>query len=120
MWDDNGHIATNYHVVQGANAATVTLSDHSAYPATLAGASPDYDLAVLRINAPAFKLKPLAVGEGCYVRPQLGIDSDDGLSREITRQLGVQGLVILQVQPGSPAAQAGRGCAARRKPPTVR
>lgn len=62
LWDDQGHVVTNYHVIQGANAARVTLSDQSAWKATLTGAFPDKDLAVLRIDAPKAKLKGLAIG----------------------------------------------------------
>lgn len=62
VWDDQGHIVTNYHVIQGADAAQVTLFDQSTYEARLVGSSPEKDLAVLRIGAPSSKLKPLPVG----------------------------------------------------------
>jgi S1-C subfamily serine protease len=62
IWDDAGHIVTNFHVIQDANAVEVTLSDRSSYPAKLVGREPSKDLAVLRIFAPAEKLRPLPVG----------------------------------------------------------
>jgi S1-C subfamily serine protease len=62
VWDDKGHIVTNFHVIQGANGAQVTLADQSTYNAKMVGAFPDRDLAVLRIEAPKEKLPPLAVG----------------------------------------------------------
>jgi S1-C subfamily serine protease len=62
VWDSSGHIVTNFHVIQGANGARVTLSDQTTYDATLVGAFADRDLAVLRINAPINKLPPLALG----------------------------------------------------------
>ena len=62
VWDDQGHIVTNYHVVQGADGARVTLSDQSNYDAKLVGWFPDRDLAVLRIDAPKAKLPPIAIG----------------------------------------------------------
>ncbi|MEO3692149.1 trypsin-like peptidase domain-containing protein [Roseateles sp. DJS-2-20] len=62
IWDENGHIVTNFHVIQGANAATVTLSDQSVLPAKLVGAFPDRDIAVLRIDVPKDKLAPIAIG----------------------------------------------------------
>jgi S1-C subfamily serine protease len=62
IWDERGHLVTNYHVIQGANAARVTLADQSAYPARLVGAFPERDLAVLRIEAPAAKLRPITMG----------------------------------------------------------
>lgn len=63
MWDDRGHIVTNFHVIQGGNGARVTLSDNSTYGASLVGVFPDRDLAVLRIDAPAAKLKAIALGQ---------------------------------------------------------
>jgi S1-C subfamily serine protease len=62
VWDDAGHIVTNFHVIQSAQAAEVTLSDHSNWDARLVGAEPDKDLAVLHIDAPPDKLRPIAVG----------------------------------------------------------
>ncbi|RPI41139.1 MAG: PDZ domain-containing protein [Betaproteobacteria bacterium] len=62
MWDDLGHIVTNFHVIQGASAAHVTLSDQSTWPAALVGYFPDRDLAVLRIGAPKDKIKPIVIG----------------------------------------------------------
>jgi S1-C subfamily serine protease len=62
VWDDKGHIVTNFHVIQSANGARVTLSDQSVWKAELVGVFPDRDLAVLRIDAPKDKLKPVAIG----------------------------------------------------------
>jgi len=62
IWDDQGHVVTNFHVVQGADGARVTLSDQTSYDAKLVGWFPDRDLAVLRIDAPKAKLPPIAVG----------------------------------------------------------
>jgi S1-C subfamily serine protease len=63
MWDDRGHIVTNFHVIQGANGARVTLADQSTYSASLVGVFPDRDIAVLRIDAPAARLKAIALGQ---------------------------------------------------------
>lgn len=62
VWDDQGRIVTNYHVIQGANAATITLHDQSTWKASLVGAFPDRDLAVLQIEAPREKLKSIPIG----------------------------------------------------------
>ncbi len=62
LWDTEGHVVTNFHVIQGASAARVSLHDRSEWPATLVGVAPDQDLAVLRIRAPADKLVPILVG----------------------------------------------------------
>jgi len=212
VWDERGHIVTNYHVVAGASDAHVRLNDGRDLPATLVGASPDHDLAVLRINV-STPLPPVAVGTsqdlrvgqrvfaignpfgldwtlttgiisaldrslpaedgrhliehliqtdaainpgnsggplldsagrligvntaifspsgasagvgfampvdavnrvvphliagGRYVRPTLGIEADEGLNRIMTDSLGVTGVVVLKVAPGSAADMAG-------------
>ena len=62
IWDERGHIVTNFHVIQGGSGARVTLADQSSYSATLVGAFADRDLAVLRIDAPREKLPPITVG----------------------------------------------------------
>lgn len=62
LWDSEGHVVTNYHVIQNADVAQVTLYDQTTWPATLVGKDPEMDLAVLRIEAPAEKLRPIPVG----------------------------------------------------------
>jgi S1-C subfamily serine protease len=63
IWDRQGRIVTNYHVIADAGRIEVTLADHSTWKAALVGAAPDRDLAVLQISAPADKLPPIMVGE---------------------------------------------------------
>jgi S1-C subfamily serine protease len=62
IWDKMGHIVTNYHVIEGADKATVTLADQTNWPAELIGVAPEKDLAVLKIKAPIAKLYPIPVG----------------------------------------------------------
>jgi len=62
VWDTQGHVVTNFHVIQGASGARVTLADQSSYKAELVGAFPDRDIAVLKIPAPVAKFKPVTVG----------------------------------------------------------
>ena len=62
LWDRQGHVVTNYHVLKDADSSVVTLSDQSNWKATVVGVEPDKDLAVLRISAPAEKLTPILVG----------------------------------------------------------
>lgn len=62
IWDNQGHIVTNFHVVYGADAIQVVLDDQSSYEAKIVGVDPDHDLAVLHIKAPSRKLVPIAVG----------------------------------------------------------
>lgn len=63
VWDTDGHIVTNYHVIQSASRAQVWFADQTSFEAELVGVSPANDLAVLRINAPAARLKPVLIGE---------------------------------------------------------
>jgi S1-C subfamily serine protease len=62
VWDGNGNIITNFHVIQNADAAQVTLADQSIWKARRVGVAPDKDLAVLRIDAPANRLRPIPLG----------------------------------------------------------
>ncbi len=62
IWDDQGHIVTNFHVIQEGNAFEVVLYDQKVYDAKVRGAFPDQDLAVLKIDAPRDKLRPIPLG----------------------------------------------------------
>lgn len=212
VWDDKGHLVTNYHVIDKASEARIRLADGRELQAKLVGASPNHDLAVLKISVdsnhpPALPIgsshdlkvgqKVLAIGNpfgldmtlttgivsaldrslteengtviehliqtdaainpgnsggplldssgrlmgintaiyspsgassgvgfavpvdtvnrvvpeliarGKYARPTLGIRVDEGLNKAVLRQLGVQGVLVLSVNPGSPAEAAG-------------
>lgn len=211
LWDDTGHVITNYHVIEGASEAIVKLSDGRDYRAALIGFSRPHDLAVLRIGVAAKHPPPLPLGSsgdlkvgqkvfaignpfgldwslttgivsaldrslegdgftiehliqtdaainpgnsggplldsagrligintaiyspsgasagigfavpvdtvnrvapqlirsGKYIRPALGIEVDEGINERIKAVLGVSGIVILRVSPGSEAEKAG-------------
>lgn len=62
IWDDAGHVVTNYHVIEGASRATVKLADGRDYPAALVGASPAHDIAVLRIGVGFKRPPPVPIG----------------------------------------------------------
>jgi len=63
VWDQNGHIVTNNHVISGADKIEVTFSDGTTVPATLVGADPDSDLAVLKVDVSADKLHPVQMAD---------------------------------------------------------
>nr|WP_232470412.1 MULTISPECIES: trypsin-like peptidase domain-containing protein [Methylococcus] len=212
IWDDAGHVVTNYHVVEGASGATVKLADGRDYKAALVGVSKAHDLAVLKISvegvAPppvplgvshdlkvgqkvfaignpfgldwslttgivsaldrslteetgvtiehliqtdaainpgnsggplldsagrligintaiyspsgAFsgvgfavpvdtvnRVVPQLIGRGQYIRPALGIAVDEGLNQRAVQRLGITGVLVLKVNPGSAAEAAG-------------
>jgi len=87
VYDTDGHIVTNDHVVQGATSVKVTFSNGSTYDATVVGTDPSTDLAVLRVDAPSSLLQPLdladsdnvAVGDGV-----IAIGSPFGLEGTLT------------------------------------
>ncbi len=62
IWDKSGYVVTNFHVVQGANSARVTLSDNTTFEAKPVGADPSKDIAVLKIDAAPEQLQPILLG----------------------------------------------------------
>jgi S1-C subfamily serine protease len=87
VWDQAGHVVTNFHVVQEGDRASVTLNDGSTYPAQLVGVAPDKDLAVLKIDAPPTKLLPLPLGQSSNLmvgQKVLAIGNPFGLDQTLT------------------------------------
>lgn len=68
LWDQDGHIVTNYHVICGASKVKVTFSDQSTFYAKVVGHDQDKDLAVLHIDAPNHELRPIHVGVSANLR----------------------------------------------------
>ncbi|SEA67737.1 DegP2 peptidase. Serine peptidase. MEROPS family S01B [Thiothrix caldifontis] len=212
VWDNTGHIVTNYHVVEGHDSAKIRFADQRVFEAAVVGVSPEHDLAVLRLQDMADAPPPVQIGsssdlrvgqhvlaignpfgldhtltagiisalrrsidgeeggsmdgliqtdaainpgnsggplldsagrligvnvaiyspsgasagigfaipvdvvnrvvprlvkEGRYTRPVLGVALDDSISERINAKLNTTGVLVLQVQPNTPAAQAG-------------
>lgn len=87
IWDLEGHIVTNFHVVEGASGAQVALADHSTWQADLVGVAPDQDLAVLKIDAPPQQLHPLPLGSSQDLgvgQKTLAIGNPFGLDHTLT------------------------------------
>ncbi len=87
IWDDQGHVVTNFHVIAEAEEAVVTLADGSEWPAKLTGAAPDQDLAVLKIEAPSSRLKAIPVGNSKGLRVgqfAMAIGNPFGLDQTLT------------------------------------
>lgn len=68
IWDMQGHIVTNFHVLEGASEATVKLSDGRDYKAELVGLSPAHDIAVLRIDVSDRHPPPVPLGSSSDLR----------------------------------------------------
>jgi S1-C subfamily serine protease len=69
--DREGHILTNFHVIDGAQDSgqiEVTLASNQTYPAELVGGDKEHDVAILKINAPAAELFPIALGSSDHLR----------------------------------------------------
>jgi len=87
IWNKQGHIVTNYHVVYGAHSIQVVLDDQSTHDARVIGVDPDHDLAVLQINAAKNQLHPLAIGNSQNLRVGqhvLAIGNPFGLDHTLT------------------------------------
>ena len=68
VWDKDGHIVTNNHVVAGATKISVTFYDGTTVPATVVGTDPDSDLAVVKVNVNADQLQPVTMGDSTQVK----------------------------------------------------
>ena len=68
VWDKEGHIITNNHVVEGATSIEVFFQDGTSYKAELVGADKDSDLAVIKIDAPASDLFPVTLTDSSNVQ----------------------------------------------------
>jgi len=87
VWDDQGHLVTNYHVIKGVRTAKVGLWDQRSYDADIVGASPEHDLAVLRIRVPTQRPAPLPIGTSKDLRvgqKVLAIGNPFGLDYTLT------------------------------------
>jgi len=106
VWDTDGHVVTNYHVIKGANAATVALTSPDGrtnrYGATLVGFNPDKDVAVLQLGSelrgqkqqppsssstPSSSLTPIALGSSAPLRvgqTTLALGNPFGLDHTLT------------------------------------
>jgi len=88
IWNEDGYVVTNAHVVAGGNEFWLTLADNSTWKARAVGTAPDNDLAVLLIEgAPPEKLRPLAVGTSSDLQvgqSVLAIGNPFGLDQTLT------------------------------------
>jgi len=88
VMDKRGHIVTNAHVIKDARSLEVTLADGSHWPARLVGSIPEQELAVIRIEAPAEALHPIALGSSKDLRvgqKVLAIGNPFGLQQTLTQ-----------------------------------
>jgi S1-C subfamily serine protease len=88
IWDEEGRVVTNYHVIYEAQNIQVTLSDQSKWKAETVGVAADKDLAVLRIRAPREKLRPIKIGASSDLKvgqSVFAIGNPFGLDQTLTK-----------------------------------
>ncbi len=68
VWDTQGHIVTNFHVVHGAKEIRVTFWDDREVPAEIVGEDPDSDLAVIKVDPEGLDLRPVRLGDSTTLR----------------------------------------------------
>jgi S1-C subfamily serine protease len=99
VWDDAGHIVTNYHVVEGARSLSVTFHDQQQFDAKIVGLEPRKDIAVLKVEAPAKLLVPIKVAKATQLevgQKVVAIGNPFGLDHTLTT--GVISALGRQVQ----------------------
>lgn len=89
VWDKQGHIVTNNHVVDGASKVSVTFYDGTIVPATVVGTDPDSDLAVIKVDVPADQLQPVTLGDSTQVKVgQLAVAIGNPFGNQNTMTVG--------------------------------
>jgi S1-C subfamily serine protease len=87
IYDQEGHIITNYHVIEDASEVFVTLADETTVPAEVTGVDPSNDLAVLNVDVDPWILRPVELGESEDLRVGqfvVAIGSPFGFERTLT------------------------------------
>jgi S1-C subfamily serine protease len=99
VWDGDGHIVTNFHVVEGARSLTVTFQNQKTFDATVVGVEPRKDVAVLKVDAPRDLFKPVTVAQHISLevgQKAIAIGNPFGLDHTLTT--GVISALGRQVQ----------------------
>jgi len=99
VWDELGHIVTNFHVVQGARSLRVTFQGQKTFDGRLVGVEPRKDIAVLKVDVPRELLKPVTVGQHANLdvgQKAIAIGNPFGLDHTLTT--GVISALGRQVQ----------------------
>lgn len=87
IWNNDGYVVTNFHVIQNASRLNVTLQSGDTYEAEVVGVAPDQDLAVLHIDAPDDELHPVTLGDSTQLavgRKVIAIGNPFGLDTTMT------------------------------------
>ncbi len=103
VWDDQGHIVTNHHVVDGADRLTVIFSDGTERQAEVLGTDPDSDLAVLKLlDRDGLTMPPAPLGDSGAVKPgQLAVAIGSPFGQEFTITSGIVSAVGRTIRSGN-------------------
>jgi protease Do-like 1, chloroplastic len=99
IWDNKGHVVTNYHVIQNAHSLSVKLNDQKTFEAEVVGSEPNKDIAVVRIKAPNNELNAVDVGSSDKLLPGqkvIAIGNPFGLDQTLT--VGVVSAIGREIQ----------------------
>ncbi|XHC25003.1 trypsin-like peptidase domain-containing protein [Phycisphaerales bacterium ac7] len=117
VWDEDGHIVTNYHVIRAASRVNVTFANGETRNATVIGAAPDKDLAVLRVDPDGLELRPTPVGDSDRLRvgqAVFAIGNPFGLDQTLTT-----GVVSALGAPSNPSTDAPSSTSSKPTPPSI-
>jgi 2-alkenal reductase len=102
VWNNEGHIVTNFHVVADATDIEVRFADGRTAEAEILGTDADADLAVLKVNLPADELQPLPLGDSDTLQPgQLAIAIGNPFGQEFTMTSGIVSAVGRTIRSGN-------------------
>jgi 2-alkenal reductase len=102
VWNNEGHIVTNFHVVADATEIEVRFADGRTAEAEILGTDADADLAVLKVNLPADELQPLPLGDSDTLQPgQLAIAIGNPFGQEFTMTSGIVSAVGRTIRSGN-------------------
>ncbi len=103
VWDDQGRIVTNHHVIAGADRVTVIFADGIELEATVLGSDPDSDLAVLQVEIPkGFSMVALPLGQSELVRAgQMAVAIGNPFGQEFTITRGIVSAVGRTIRSGN-------------------
>ena len=101
VWDTEGHIVTNYHVIQNANSLTVKFFNGREYRADVVAFDPDADLSVIKLIDPEHELVPIAIGNSSDLRPgEMAIALGNPFGEEFTMTTGIVSAVSRTLNSG--------------------
>ena len=101
LWDDQGHIVTNRHVVDGADRIIVVMSNGTQSSAEIVGDDADSDLAVIKIDDPDLRPAAIALGDSDTIIPgQLALAIGDPFSRGFSMTSGIISAIGRTINPG--------------------